>query len=441
MTSLADKEQPLLRPVLLGRMPAVWTGLAGVVGIDFDAERAGQHRFVVQEGVQFGEGPLGGMSVRPPLLFARLLAAFAFASLSYMRQIFQADERVGMGVQHVLADPVVGLQLQPSLSPADGNAPSGRRASAFALEPLLQAGIMVRLAADLLSRIELRAVGKGGNGGKIALPHVYPDNAGMTFWGRVRRFNRQADQQIEALSAPVMPEFGFADFVPSHAAVPDVCCSPGRGSCCARRGSRDLPAAPSSRSSHARRRRSGSGRRIWALIQSFETLLGVAQAAGLGVLPGFGPQTFVSGSHLPGHTAGHLSRQAKLSAHVSIGLFLETLAVAHLAMGKRVGADVVQRIPVGQLGLPEGGELVRRRQQFQLGGQGYFHAAILSHFCVQKSSGRMARLPPTPQDRGHPPRTYRECGTELDRDHNAAINILRAWKRPTALRGRRSPAL
>jgi putative transposase len=33
------------------------------------------------------------------------------------------------------------------------------------------------------------------------------------------------------------------------------------------------------------------------------------------------------------------------------------------------------------------------------------------------------------------------CGCELDRDHNAAINILLAWKRPTVLRDRRSPRL
>jgi putative transposase len=33
------------------------------------------------------------------------------------------------------------------------------------------------------------------------------------------------------------------------------------------------------------------------------------------------------------------------------------------------------------------------------------------------------------------------CGCELDRDHNAAINILRAGKQPTALRDRRGPAL
>ena len=33
------------------------------------------------------------------------------------------------------------------------------------------------------------------------------------------------------------------------------------------------------------------------------------------------------------------------------------------------------------------------------------------------------------------------CGLVLDRDHNAAINILQAGKQPTALRGRRSPRL
>ena len=33
------------------------------------------------------------------------------------------------------------------------------------------------------------------------------------------------------------------------------------------------------------------------------------------------------------------------------------------------------------------------------------------------------------------------CGLVLDRDHNAAINILQAWKKPTALRSRRSPLL
>ena len=55
-------------------------------------------------------------------------------------------------------------------------------------------------------------------------------------------------------------------------------------------------------------------------------------------------------------------------------------------MGKRVSADIVQSSPIGQLGLPERRELVRRRHQFQLGGHGCFHADILSYFW-----GKMAR--------------------------------------------------
>ena len=59
-------------------------------------------------------------------------------------------------------------------------------------------------------------------------------------------------------------------------------------------------------------------------------------------------------------------------------------------MGKRVGTDIIQRVPVRQLGLPERGELVRRRQQFQFGGQRYLHAPIVAFFCVynQAKGGR-----------------------------------------------------
>ena len=67
MTGLAHKEQPLLRAVLSGRVPAVWARLTGVIGVHFHTERAGQDRFVVQESMQFGKRPLGGVPVRPAL--------------------------------------------------------------------------------------------------------------------------------------------------------------------------------------------------------------------------------------------------------------------------------------------------------------------------------------------------------------------------------------
>ncbi len=56
----------------------------------------------------------------------------------------------------------------------------------------------------------------------------------------------------------------------------------------------------------------------------------------------------------------------------------------------------------------------------------------------QQCSGCGKLVPKPLEERTH---TCPHCGLVLDRDHNAAINILRAWKRPTTLRGRRSPLL
>jgi putative transposase len=59
------------------------------------------------------------------------------------------------------------------------------------------------------------------------------------------------------------------------------------------------------------------------------------------------------------------------------------------------------------------------------------------HFTSQRCSQCGAIVKKTLSDRWH----SCSCGCELDRDHNAAINILLAGKQPTTLRGRRSPRL
>ena len=189
MTRLADKEQSLLGPIRFGRVPAVRARLAGVVGIDLDTERASQHGFVVQEGMQFGKRPLGGVSVRPALLLRRFLPFFAFGPLADVGQVLQANERMGMGVQDTLADAVIFIQLQPSLSLADSDASPRGAASAFALKSLLESGVMVGLVAYGLAAVKLRAavsplfagIVQGGNGGKIALPDIHPNNARVAF--------------------------------------------------------------------------------------------------------------------------------------------------------------------------------------------------------------------------------------------------------------------
>ena len=121
---LADKEQPVLGTVLSARVATARTALTRVVGIHADAATASQGRFVGQQSAQFGKRPLRGMSIRlagfrgnrnQVLALAAPLATFR--PLANAGQVFQADQALGMGVQEVLGDGVIGAQLEPSRLP------------------------------------------------------------------------------------------------------------------------------------------------------------------------------------------------------------------------------------------------------------------------------------------------------------------------------------
>ncbi len=57
------KLQAVLRAVLLARVAAQWTGLAGIVRIHLDGKRPCKRGLVGDHAVQFGKGPLGSVPV------------------------------------------------------------------------------------------------------------------------------------------------------------------------------------------------------------------------------------------------------------------------------------------------------------------------------------------------------------------------------------------
>ena len=125
LTVLAHKEQAVLGTVLSAGVAAARAGLTGVVGIHANAATACQGRFVGEQSAEFRKRPLGGMSIRlagsggnQNQLLALATPLATFCPLADASQIFQADETVGMGVQDLLGDGVVGAQLEPSRLPA-----------------------------------------------------------------------------------------------------------------------------------------------------------------------------------------------------------------------------------------------------------------------------------------------------------------------------------
>src|SRR5262249_22246088 len=81
------------------------------------------------------------------------------------------------------------------------------RPRALLLQSFLQAGVMVRPGAHVLSRGELGALAQRRNGGQRALAYVYADNLLLALWRGIRDFHLQGDEQSETLSAPVKPPF------------------------------------------------------------------------------------------------------------------------------------------------------------------------------------------------------------------------------------------
>ena len=124
------------------------------------------------------ERPFGGMAVGASLLRARLFAMCPLRSLSDAREVFQADQSVGVRVQDVLADGVVGIQLQPSLCPAQRDSAARGAASAFSLKSFLESGVVIRLALVLPFRYRPSTLVQGSHRGEITLPDIDANHAG-----------------------------------------------------------------------------------------------------------------------------------------------------------------------------------------------------------------------------------------------------------------------
>ena len=373
MTGLADKEQPFVRAIVRAGEPTARAGLARIGRLDLDAEGTGKCCLVRERAVQFSERPFAGVPIRFALLPTRLFTLLALGALADAVQAFQADEALGVGINDALADHMIGIQLQPSLSPADRYQLPSSRASAFALKSFAKSGIMIGSSSHLLSRIELSAIGSRCYRCQIALAHIYPQHLLKGCWCGVRGLDFQGNEQIEPFFAPVIPEFGRAYRGPL-----------------VQEG--DMPGIPLIGHDHTTLNRQDAHllvflQRIIAVvvvgerggdvvrwfIQALVALLGPACSSRLLILAPFGPQPLVGGSHLPRHIAGHLCGQAVLDTYLVVVFRLQALPVTRFAVGKGVPTHRVQGISIRQLGVAECPQLIRRRGQFQFGRQGGVH--------------------------------------------------------------------
>jgi hypothetical protein len=106
------------------------------------------------------------------------------------------------------------LSLNRLVCLAHGDPSPGGRTSAFALEPFLQASVVVGFRSHLLAGVELGVVLWCGDGGQIALAQIDADHLRQGGWRGVRGVDGQRHQEIEAALGAIIPEFGTRNLCP-----------------------------------------------------------------------------------------------------------------------------------------------------------------------------------------------------------------------------------
>ena len=117
----------------------------------------------------------------------------------------------------------------------------------------------------------------------------------------------------------------------------------------------------------------GGSNKLRRLIQALEPLPSRARLTLLSVLHELGPQPFVLCCHIALDSARHLRRQVEVRTNRLVASSMHAEMTAHFPMCKSVARDVVERITIGKLRRSQELELLRRRMQFEFGGQHLFH--------------------------------------------------------------------
>src|ERR1700694_5285223 len=151
------------------------------------------------------------MSVRSSLRASGFLPMLALGALTYVSQVFQADDAVWVLVHNASTDRVVGSLFQPSLPSANDDKSSGSGTGAFVLQPLSQSCIVVRFGPGLFAGIEGCPITKSCCDRQVAASHIDTDNMLVGFGRRLCHIKLKSDEQVELLPGLVIPQFRRPD--------------------------------------------------------------------------------------------------------------------------------------------------------------------------------------------------------------------------------------